>query len=101
MQLRTAIVVPALALSALLLAGCARNEAATAAAAPSAPQVSVAQVVSRPVTDFDEFTGRFVAVERVEVRPRVSRATSPSVSLTPGSEVKKGDLLFTIDPRSV
>jgi RND family efflux transporter MFP subunit len=98
MQFRTAIVVPALALSALILAGCARNEAATSAAVPPAPQVSVAQVVSRPVTDFDEFTGRFVAVERVEIRPRVSGYIA-SVSLTPGQEVKKGDLLFTIDPR--
>ncbi len=50
------------------------------------------------MTDFDEFTGRFVAVERVEVRPRVSGYIS-SVSLTPGREVKKGDLLFTIDAR--
>ena len=95
---KSAIVVPALALSALLLAGCARNEAATAAAPPPAPQVSVAQVVSRPVTEFDEFTGRFAAVERVEVRPRVSGYIS-SVSLTPGREVKKGDVLFTIDAR--
>jgi RND family efflux transporter MFP subunit len=60
--------------------------------------VSVAQVLSRPVTEFDEFTGRFVAVERVEVRPRVSGYIA-SVSLTPGREVKKGDVLFTIDPR--
>jgi RND family efflux transporter MFP subunit len=60
--------------------------------------VSVAQVVSRPVTDFDEFTGRFVAVERVEVRPRVSGYID-SVVLKPGREVKKGDVLFTIDPR--
>ena len=95
---KSAIVVPALALSPLLLAGCARNEAATAAAPPPAPQVSVAQVVSRPVTEFDEFTGRFAAVERVEVRPRVSGYIS-SVSLTPGREVKKGDVLFTIDAR--
>ncbi len=95
---KSAIVVPVLALSALLLAGCARNEAATAAAAPAAPQVSVAQVLSRSVTEFDEFTGRFVAVERVEVRPRVSGYIA-SVALTPGREVKKGDVLFTIDPR--
>jgi len=95
---KSAIVVPALALSVLLIAGCARNEAAPAAAAPPAPQVSVAQVLSRPVTEFDEFTGRFVAVERVEVRPRVSGYIS-SVSLTPGREVKKGDVLFTIDAR--
>ncbi len=60
--------------------------------------MSVAEVLKRPVTEFDEFTGRLVAVERVEVRPRVSGYIS-SVSLTPGREVKKGDLLFTIDPR--
>lgn len=99
MQFRSAIVVPAVAVSLLaILAGCARNEAAPAAAAPPAPQVSVAQVVSRPVTEFDEFTGRFVAVERVEVRPRVNGYIA-SVGLTPGREVKKGDVLFTIDPR--
>ena len=98
MQFRSAIVVPALALSLLILAGCARNEAATASAAPAAPQVSVAQVLSRPVTEFDEFTGRFTAVERVEIRPRVSGFIA-SVALTPGREVKKGDVLFTIDPR--
>jgi RND family efflux transporter MFP subunit len=98
MQFRSAIVVPALALSLLIVAGCARNEAAPAAAAPPAPQVSVAQVLTRPVTDFDEFTGRFVAVERVEVRPRVSGYIA-SVALTPGRVVKKGDVLFTIDAR--
>jgi RND family efflux transporter MFP subunit len=100
MRLRSKIVASALLSSVvgLILAGCARNEAATVAAAPPAPQVSVAEVLKRPVTDYDEFTGRFVAVERVEVRPRVSGYIA-SVSLTPGREVKKGDLLFTIDPR--
>jgi RND family efflux transporter MFP subunit len=94
------VIVSALVSSVLALgiAGCARNEAATPAAAPQAPQVSVAAALKRPVTDFDEFTGRFVAVQRVEVRPRVSGYIS-SVSLVPGREVKKGDLLFTIDPR--
>jgi RND family efflux transporter MFP subunit len=100
MRFRTVIVASALISSvvALTLAGCARNEAATVAAQPQAPQVSVAEVLKRPVTEFDEFTGRFVAVERVEIRPRVSGYIS-SVSLTPGREVKKGDLLFTIDAR--
>lgn len=100
MRFRSTILASALLSSvvAAVVAGCARNEAATAAAAPPAPQVSVAEVLKRPVTEFDEFTGRFVAVERVEVRPRVSGYIS-SVSLTPGREVKKGDLLFTIDPR--
>ena len=91
--------VPAFVAAALVIAGCARNEAATpAAAALQAPHVTVAQVVKRPVTDFDEFTGKFVAVERVDLRPRVSGYIS-KVSLVAGQEVKKGDVLFTIDQR--
>jgi RND family efflux transporter MFP subunit len=91
--------VPVFVAAALVVAGCARNEAATpAAAAQQAPHVTVAQVVKRPVTDFDEFTGKFVAVERVELRPRVSGYIS-KVSLIAGQEVKKGDVLFTIDQR--
>jgi multidrug efflux system membrane fusion protein len=87
----------ALFLLCLTLAACAPNQAAqNSAAAP--PQVTVAQVVSRPVTEFDEFTGRFEAVDRVEIRPRVSGYIS-SVNFTEGSEVKKGDVLFVIDPR--
>ena len=93
---------PALTLSVLaavsaVLSACARNEAATIEA-PLAPQVTVAQVVSRSVADFDEFTGRFEAIDRVEVRPRVSGYIS-SVNFTEGSEVKKGDVLFVIDQR--
>jgi RND family efflux transporter MFP subunit len=86
------------ALAGLLLSGCARNEAAESKAAAPLPQVTVAQAISRKVTEFDEFTGRFEAVERVEVRPRVSGYIS-SVNFTDGSEVKKGDVLFVIDPR--
>jgi RND family efflux transporter MFP subunit len=87
-----------LAAAALLVSsGCARNEAAQHQAAPL-PQVTVAAAVSRKVTEFDEFTGRFEAVERVEVRPRVSGYIS-SVNFTDGNEVKKGDVLFVIDPR--
>ncbi len=83
--------------AALLVSACARNVAAQQQAAPL-PQVTVAAAVSRKVTEFDEFTGRFEAVERVEVRPRVSGYIS-TVSFTDGSEVKKGDVLFVIDPR--
>src|SRR6516164_9755519 len=85
------------AATGLLLSGCARNEAAQHPAA-SLPQVTVAAALSRKVTEFDEFTGRFEAVERVEVRPRVSGYIS-SVNFTDGNEVKKGDVLFVIDPR--
>jgi RND family efflux transporter MFP subunit len=82
----------------LTLSACARNEAAESHAAMLAPQVTVAAAVSRKVTDSGEFTGRFEAVERVEVRPRVSGYIS-SVSFKEGSEVTKGDVLFVIDPR--
>ena len=89
----------ALAVSAALtLAGCGDNAAAQAAAAPTPPQVDVAQVIARRVTEFDEFTGRFEAVERVEIRPRVSGYIS-SVNFAEGREVHKGDVLFVIDPR--
>jgi RND family efflux transporter MFP subunit len=85
-----------LAVFALTLTGCARNEAAPAP--PPAPQVSVAQVLSRDVTELDEFTGRFQAVERVEIKPRVSGYIA-SVNFAEGSEVKKDDVLFVIDAR--
>jgi RND family efflux transporter MFP subunit len=90
------LTIASFALIALAVAGCARNEAAEAPPAP--PQVSVAKVIEKPITEFDEFTGRFTAVDRVELRPRVSGYIS-SVSFTEGHEVKKGDVLFVIDPR--
>jgi RND family efflux transporter MFP subunit len=80
------------------LAGCSRGETATPAAAAPAPSATVATVVSRQISDFDEFTGRFEAVERVEIRPRVSGYIS-TVNFVQGREVAKGDVLFVIDPR--
>jgi RND family efflux transporter MFP subunit len=80
------------------LAGCTRGETATPAAAMAPPAVSVATVVSRQISDFDEFTGRFEAVERVEIRPRVSGYIA-SVNFVQGREVAKGEVLFVIDPR--
>jgi RND family efflux transporter MFP subunit len=80
----------------LFIAACARNEAAPAPA--QAPQVSVAAVISQPVAEFDEFTGRIQPVERVEIRPRVSGYIA-SVNFVEGREVHKGDVLFVIDPR--
>jgi RND family efflux transporter MFP subunit len=94
--MRHSYLLPAAA-ALLVSSGCARNEAAQHQAAPP-PQVTVAAALSRKVTEFDEFTGRFEAVERVEVRPRVSGYIS-SVNFTDGNEVKKGDVLFVIDPR--
>ena len=65
---------------------------------PAPPHVTVAQVVSRPVTEFEEFTSRFEAVERVQIRPRVSGYIS-SINFVQGREVKKGEVLVEIDPR--
>ena len=80
------------------LSGCTRGETATPVAAAPAPAVSVATVLSRQISDFDEFTGRFEAVERVEIRPRVSGYIS-TVNFVQGREVTKGDVLFVIDQR--
>jgi RND family efflux transporter MFP subunit len=83
-------------LFALFIAACARNEAAEAP--PGPPAIPAAKVVTKAITEFDEFTGRFEAVERVEVRPRVSGYVT-SLHFEQGHEVKKGDVLYVIDPR--
>lgn len=66
--------------------------------APPLPSVTVAHPLKETVPRWDEFTGRFAAVQRVEVRPRVSGAVE-KIHFTDGQIVKAGDLLFTIDPR--
>jgi len=66
-------------------------------AAPQATPVSVAQVVSQEVSAWNEFSGRLEAVDRVDVRARVSGAVQ-AVHFREGSLVKAGDLLVTIDP---
>jgi len=78
-----------------LLTGC--GQSGGAAQAPP-PQVSVAAVVEKRVKDWDEFTGRFQAVETVEIRPRVSGYID-KIAFKEGGLVKQGDLLFVIDPR--
>jgi membrane fusion protein, multidrug efflux system len=72
--------------------------AATAWAQAGPPQVTVAPPLASRVAQWDEFTGRFEAMERVEVRPRVSGYID-KVHFRDGSDVKQGDLLFTIDQR--
>jgi membrane fusion protein, multidrug efflux system len=65
---------------------------------PPPPAVTVAEVSSRDVTEWDEFTGRFEAVDAVEIRPRVSGYLR-RVAFAEGKEVRKGEVLFEIDPR--
>lgn len=82
-----------------LLSACDSQSAQAAdAQVATAPEVSVAEVLARDITNFQEFTGRIEAVERVELRPRVSGYIE-SVAFREGAEVKKGDVLFAIDPR--
>lgn len=80
---------------ALLVASCGEQKQA---AAPPAPQVTVALPTKRTVFDYDEYVGRFVAVNSVEIRARVSGYLD-KVHFTDGQMVKQGDLLFTIDKR--
>ncbi len=85
-------------LGSLLLSGCGRAESSSPAAPAPAPPVTVASAVAGQVKDWDEFTGRFEAIQHVELRPRVSGYIE-RVAFTEGSEVHKGELLFAIDPR--
>jgi membrane fusion protein, multidrug efflux system len=86
------------ALGASLLAGCSRTQAGAAPAAMPPPAVSVAEVVARPLRDFEEFTGRLEPVTTVSIQPRVAGFIE-SAQFTEGARVKKGQLLFRIDPR--
>jgi membrane fusion protein, multidrug efflux system len=87
----------ALGLLALGLAACGQQPAQPPAALPP-PAVSVANPLEKEVVEWDEYTGRFDAVETVEVRARISGFLN-QVKFTDGAMVKKGDLLFEIDPR--
>jgi len=87
---------PPLAVLAVALAGCG-DKPAQQAAAP-APPVTVAAPTQRTVTDWDEFTGRFDAVEEVQVRARVGGFVT-NVEFRDGAFVSTGDLLYVIDSR--
>jgi RND family efflux transporter MFP subunit len=78
-----------------LLTACQPQQAAPP---PPQPQVTVSQPLAREVTEWDEYTGRLEAVESVDVRARVSGYLQ-SIHFTDGATVKKGALLFVIDPR--
>ncbi|MFG1401724.1 efflux RND transporter periplasmic adaptor subunit [Xanthobacter sediminis] len=81
----------------LALAGCGQPTAQQSGP-PPAPQVTVANPGTRTVTDQDEYVGRFVAIDEVNVRARVSGYLD-KIHFTDGQMVKQGDLLFTIDQR--
>ena len=85
------------AVIAMLLASC--DNSAAQNAAPQAPAVSAADVVVKSISQWDSFNGRIEAVESVQLRPRVSGYIE-KVNYTDGQEVKKGEVLFTIDDRT-
>src|SRR5947209_3638924 len=78
-----------------LLAGCGEG---AKQAGPPPPKVTVALPIKRTVVDQDEYVGRFVAVDAVEVRARVSGYLD-KIHFEDGQIVKQGELLFTIDKR--
>jgi RND family efflux transporter MFP subunit len=80
------------------LMACEQSQSQSQAAVPAPPQVTIAKPVSKMVADQDEYVGRFVAVESVEVRARVSGYLE-AIHFQDGQMVTTGDLLFTIDRR--
>ena len=86
------------ALAALAVAGCSEGQPQAKGGAPPPPTVTVAKPVRKLVVDQDEYVGRFVAVDSVEVRARVGGYLE-RINFTDGQMVKTGDLLFVIDRR--
>jgi len=83
----------------LILIGCNSKNDTTANKAPMpVPNVKIAQPLTQDVTEWDDFTGRIEAVSSVDVRARVSGYLE-KVNFKAGELVKKGDLLFQIDPK--
>jgi multidrug efflux system membrane fusion protein len=99
---RTRIVYALLAVAAIAGVGAFSairvNASAPAQAAPMAPEVDVATVLNKTVTDWQTYSGRLEAVDKVDIRPQVS-GTIVSVDFKDGALVKKGQTLFVIDPR--
>ena len=88
------LAVPAVALLAAGPAACAKKKPPP----PPPPMVMAAPALQRPIVDWDDYVGRFEAVDSVEVRPRVSGYLQ-SIAFKDGQDVRRGQLLFVIDPR--
>lgn len=84
---------PVALLAVLALASCAKADKP-----PATPVVTIAQPLVKDVVDWDDFVGRFEAVDQVDVRPRVSGYLT-QIGFKDGELVKKGQTLFVIDPR--
>ncbi|WP_446812115.1 efflux RND transporter periplasmic adaptor subunit [Methylomonas sp. 2BW1-5-20] len=78
------------------MSGC--GESASTPAAPPPVNVKIAQALSKETTEWDEYTGRVEAVNAVDIRARIGGYLD-KVNFVAGAKVKKGDLLFQIDPK--
>ena len=81
-----------------LLAGCGESGDSGAKAGPPPPEVTVATPLVQKLTEWDEFTGRFEAVQQVEIRARVPGYLQ-EIRFQDGQHVEAGQVLFVIDPR--
>jgi multidrug efflux system membrane fusion protein len=97
MQFRQTLTVFSL-LAALGLAGCHAAAQTQAGGPPPAPEVTVTDVQTKSLRQWDEFTGRLEAIDSVEIRPRVGGYINAS-AFEEGARIHKGQLLFQIDPR--
>ncbi len=84
---------------AIVLAGCPGEPQEQQARAQQAPQVTVAKPVVKDIKEWDDFTGRFQAVEDVDIRARVTGYVK-AIHFDEGELVKDGALLMTIDRRT-
>jgi membrane fusion protein, multidrug efflux system len=96
-SLRASLSAVAVVAIAAVLTACS-NSQAEAPSPPPPPEVDAAQVVTKSVRPWDEFTGRIAAIGAVDIRPRVSGYID-RIAFKEGDMVKAGDLLFVIDPR--
>jgi multidrug efflux system membrane fusion protein len=85
-------------LAAAILAACNEPTAKEVEKPKAAPPITAAAVLEKSVIETQEFSGRIEAVDRVVIRPRVSGFIA-AVNFKAGTKVKKGDVLFVIDPR--
>jgi multidrug efflux system membrane fusion protein len=94
-SLRAGLSAIAMVVMATVMTACSNSQAD---APPPPPEVDAAEVVTKSVRQWDEFTGRIAAIGAVDIRPRVSGYID-RIAFKEGDVVKAGDLLFVIDPR--
>jgi len=96
-SLRASLSAVAMVAIATVVTACSNSQAEAPSPSPP-PEVDAAQVVTKSVRPWDEFTGRIAAIGAVDIRPRVSGYIE-RIAFKEGDMVKAGDLLFVIDPR--